>query len=101
MSLCFTIKTQGLLQNVNTRHFTVMQMYSRRCFFAKRKDYKPHCGHKITIMYLTKVTFIHVQNVVPEKNEITLGLKADFFKDINTRRSFADLAVYVNDRMDP
>ena len=52
-------------------------------------------------MYLTEVTFIHVQNVVPEKNEITLGLKADFFKDINTRRSFADLAVYVNDRMDP
>ena len=52
-------------------------------------------------MYLTKVTFIQVQNVVPEKIEITLALKADFFKDINTRRSFADLAVYVNDRMDP
>ena len=52
-------------------------------------------------MYLTKVTFIHVQNVVPDKNEITLGLKADFFKDINTHRSFADLAVYVNDRIDP
>ena len=52
-------------------------------------------------MYLTKVTFIQVLNVVPQKNEIFLGLKADFFKDINTRRSFADLAVYVNDRMDP